>query len=630
MKNSKRLQVVIAVSLLLALMLTALPSAPQAVSAAEAEKPLGHDTHFEPTINKKFNPTVIAPGQTSRLTVELYNPNEYELINVAFTDQMGEFLDEIGGADHTEIILAADPQAVTTCGGSVTAVPGSTEFSLSGGTIPRKIGSVNGFCTVSVNVTGFADGNWDNRIPVGALTAQDIPDTGFPVYDFQNVTDVQETLNIADISDPDVNKSFSPDVLWVGQRTRLRITIRNTDSTYALNDAALTDTLPANMQVASPASVSTSNCGSSVAVDADPTDTSIGITGADIAAGTTCTVDVYVVATVEGNYTNTIPGDSLTTYERVTDPNPASDTLTARGLLPYKTFSPDVILAGEDTSTLTITIRNPYTTALTSAEIADTLPGQLVYIPGTEASTCGSPTLAFSNSDQTITMTGGTLPAGSETNGVVTVGTCTITVDVEAPGSAAGGLFTNTVPADALTAYDGVTPYTNEYSFSDNIRVNPQSIAVSKTYSPTRVELNNQTTLRITLTNPTSTIITGVELTDNMPANMVPLASPLPTTTCGGTVSIDTAADPDTVTLTGGTIPANSSCYFEVPVQLTNTGSIQNCIPADAISTNGGITNQDQACGSITVYPMNQGVVAFQKLPIQQYCSPLLVTSMLP
>jgi hypothetical protein len=36
MKSLKRLQVVIAVSLLLALMLTALPAAPQAVSAAEA------------------------------------------------------------------------------------------------------------------------------------------------------------------------------------------------------------------------------------------------------------------------------------------------------------------------------------------------------------------------------------------------------------------------------------------------------------------------------------------------------------------------------------------------------------------------------------------------------------------
>lgn len=551
-----------------------------------------------PEINKKFLPVSIPPGGTSRLTVYIYNPNDYALTNVAFTD----VLDKL----QPGIMIASEPQAASTCGGTVLAVADGNILSLTGGTVGPKVGSVNGSCQVSVNVTSFVSGNLDNEFVPGDLTAEYTPPEGETLH-FQNTSGVTETLNVVTLSTPYVSKYFSTTSVWVGQEARVTLRIYNRDTNYALHQAEITDNLPEGLVISDPTTSYTSNCGSEVNLISEAGGTSFTLQNAEVSANSSCYAYFYVEGIDEGYYVNSIPASALTTYEGVTNPNSSQDDLTVYGVRISKYFSASSILAGEDTSTVTLTISNPYTQALTNAGLVDDMSSyDLVFVPGTISTTCetsGSPAnLNLSNNDQTLTLSSGTIPAGVDNGSSVTVGTCTITATVTASGNSGGGTMWNTIPANALTNDQSVT---NASAASDYIYVNPQSISVYKYFSPTRFELGGQTRVSITLSNPTSTAITNVNLTDQLPSQLTPAASPDVTTTCGGTVTVDETS----ITLTNGTIGANSSCIFSALVTTSASatpGTYRNDIPANAI-TGAGITNMSSTYRDVTIYPVGLG-----------------------
>src|SRR5688500_3628242 len=114
--------------------------------------PLVHaQLSFPAEINKSFSPISIVAGQTSRLSVTIFNPNGFQLINVAWTDN---FVGVQPG-----IRIANPVNLANSCGGSVTAVAGATTLSLSGGTVPAQAGVSPGSCTVSIDVTSTTPGN---------------------------------------------------------------------------------------------------------------------------------------------------------------------------------------------------------------------------------------------------------------------------------------------------------------------------------------------------------------------------------------------------------------------------------------------------------------------------------------
>ncbi len=203
---------------------------------------------------------------------------------------------------------------------------------------------------------------------------------------------------------------------------------------------------------------------------------------------------------------------------------------------------------------LTLTISNPHTQVLTNAILTDDLPGNdLVFVPGTLSTTCQTgenpATLTLSDNDTILTMTGGTVPAGTNNSGTVSPGTCTITATLTAPGDAGGGYYTNTIPVGSITNDQELT---NTNSSSDSITVNAQTISVTKVFSPDRFELGGETNVVIYLINPTSFDITGVSLTDDMPSQLTPVLPAMTGSSCGGTVTVTETS----ITLTGGTIPA--------------------------------------------------------------------------
>ncbi len=110
-----------------------------------------------PTVAKAFSPTSITAGGVSTLTMTLGNSN------AAAIDLTAAFIDTL----PTGVLVAATPNASTTCTGSgavvATATTGTTV------TLPATRSIPVGSCTVTVDVTAAAPGTFVNTIPVGAL-----------------------------------------------------------------------------------------------------------------------------------------------------------------------------------------------------------------------------------------------------------------------------------------------------------------------------------------------------------------------------------------------------------------------------------------------------------------------------
>ncbi|MEP7336746.1 MAG: ice-binding family protein, partial [Acidobacteriota bacterium] len=116
-------------------------------------------TTCAPTIAKTFTPPTINVNGISQLTITLSNPNTIvATLTAPFTDNL-----------PAGVTIATPPNAANTCGGVVTATPGGSAVTLTGGAIPAGNGTMDGTCTITVNVTSGLPGSYLNTIPIGAL-----------------------------------------------------------------------------------------------------------------------------------------------------------------------------------------------------------------------------------------------------------------------------------------------------------------------------------------------------------------------------------------------------------------------------------------------------------------------------
>ena len=480
-------------------------------------------------INKSFTPISIPSGGITRLEVTIYNPNTFSLNNASWTDNL------VGVQPGLSV---ANPANISnTCGGTVTAVPGTTTLSLNGGTVPAQVGATPGECTVGIDVTSTTLGNLINTIPANALSSTG---GGFSIT---NTTPASATVTTVGISSPTVTKTFAPNTIWVGDTSVLAITINNTSAVLPLTQTSITDTLPTDVVVANPALPANAlqNCGASATVSATPGGSSITLNNGTISPGSSCVIRVNVTSSTPGVYTNTIPADAITTQEGVTNSSPASAPLNVQPVGISKGFSPAAFQAG-DTTTLTITLQNPTASAFTGVSITDTLPGTvLTVVDGSATTTCGG-TVA-TTLPRTVTLTGGTIPGGNTTN----PGTCTVTVQVTAPPTAGAASYTNTIPAETLITDQGVTnvlPATAQVS----IYVVGTGITADKSFSPSIIDVGGNSRLRINLRAPADTALTNFSLTDNLPAGVVISNSQGPNvTSCGAGAVLTAVNGTDTV-----------------------------------------------------------------------------------
>jgi len=296
---------------------------------------------FPAQINKSFTPISIVAGQVSRLEINIYNPNLFQLDNASFTDSL------VGV--QPGLRLANPVNMTNTCGGIVIAPPGATTVSLSGGTVPAQVGTLRGDCKVSVDVTSTTAGNLINTIPAyGVLPAYGgigLHATARGGIDTITNTDpASATLNVKGVQSPSMNKNFNPTTVWVGQSSQLEFNIINNDPDTALTKATFSDALPSPFVVAAPLTISLTNCGAGT-LTAAVGDTSVTLNNATVAPGATCRIRVRVVSATQGQYTNTIPAGpngagSLQTEQGVTNNSPVTANINVQAVGIAKAFNP--------------------------------------------------------------------------------------------------------------------------------------------------------------------------------------------------------------------------------------------------------------------------------------------------
>ncbi|MEO6965055.1 MAG: ice-binding family protein, partial [Acidobacteriaceae bacterium] len=393
-----------------------------------------------PTVNKAFSPATVVAGAISTLTITLDNPAAVAAaLTAPFTDNLPTGMNISGNAS-------------TTCGGSLTAAAATSTITLTGGAIPA-----NGSCTITVDVTAPAPGNYFNTLPAGSLQTGNGSNTAPAVATL--------TVNAVPVVAPTLSKAFSPATITSNGVSTLTITLNNSDAVAANLTSPFTDTFPSGIVVSGSA---ITTCGGTLTANAGGS--SIVLTGGAIPADSSCTVKVNVVGVCSAGATslvktaaigtgrvkpnwispnqctliNTLPVGVLQTSNGSNSAS-ANATLIVNATaanLPelLNNFVPAYIDAGAN-STLTITLYNTAAkvTSLT-APLVDSFSNGMT-ISGAPSTTCGGPLVAPIGSSS-VTLSGGSIPA---------YGTCTVTVNVTAPCTTTGQCTdVNTMPAGAL------------------------------------------------------------------------------------------------------------------------------------------------------------------------------------
>jgi large repetitive protein len=502
-------------------------------------------------ITKQFIPNVIKPGERSRLRITFYNPTATPMSNVGVLDTLPAGVTVPSGANPT-----------ATCGGASVSSPASNQVQVSNGTIPAASSGVAASCIAEIDVTAAAQGDYVNTIAAGSVTALS---GGVAVTNSQPATDtlrVKSPLVIHEAISSRTLDAGNPVGFTTGSAngtagTPVTLTIRlDNPNNVPLTSASFIDALPAGLVVAPTPNASTTCAGGTVT--AAPSGTSLRLTGATIPAAGFCVVTVDVLSNIPGNYIDSIGASSISTFEGVSNEESTSaELIIATPPSISKQFSPAVI-PPNGTSTLTLFLGNPNSTAITlSSILTDTLPtapGNIVVAaipnitktcPGAVTAAAGNGTVSYAN--------GASIPAGG----------CTISVDVT---GTTPGAHNNNIPAGALRTNVG----------NNQAPANASLLVSTQGYLSGRVFRDNNVIPNGTFEAGTDTPIQGVGIELHSGAN------------CSGALlasaTTDVLGNYLFSSLTGGTY---SVCE---PVQPTGTNN--------GITTAGAITGINGSTGT--------------------------------
>ncbi|HVF25816.1 MAG TPA: sortase [Anaerolineales bacterium] len=401
---------------------------------------------------KSFSPSNIAPGGNSKLRIEVFAPGDTNLTNFSITDNLPAGLTVSNSTAPTTNGCGATPPLV------LTATTGATSISLTNGLI-----LAGQSCRIEVFVTGSATGVYTNTIPPANITNNE---------NRRPAADLTSTLTVANVANLSIAvvKGFNPLTVFGGSASTMSIQLINS-SNVALTGVAFTDNMPMDttpgtgMILANPLNFNVGTCGGTLS--GVPGANSFSFSGGSLPADSSCTLTLSVTMTVNGNLTNIIPANAVTTISGTSNPDPAEASLTnLPGVSVSKFFASNSITAGSH-SLLTITIRNTGNVPLSGLGLRDTLPGSLpagLVIANPPApspvNNCGG-TLSAVAGTQIIQLANGTLALSSA---------CTIVVAVT--GSTPGD-YQNTIPAGTLGSDQGAT---NHDAATDTLVVRPRSV----------------------------------------------------------------------------------------------------------------------------------------------------------
>ncbi len=590
---------------------SSVPSVVQPVESRPASRPLRRllsacalalavsaPAHAAINVNKTFTPDAVAAGQPSKVTFYFLNNNIVDATSVQFVDPL-----------PSPMQVAPTPNAVSNCGGTLTAVPGATSVSFTGGTVPKAVGTTPGQCELSFDVIVATANVLINSVPAGEVTTSQGP----------NSQAAEATLNVTGLAPIVGQKVFNPAFVHgylpqnstpipAGGKSSVAITLNNPNG-VALTNVTFTDHLPSTTHptspvvagglVVSPIPNGSTTCGGTFVPVAGAK--SVTLTGGTIPALGSCNVRFDVVAespavNAQGDITNAIPTGGVTTYEGPTNATFSAKIRRQTGANLVKSFSPSTI-ANNGTSLLTITVRNYTVSALNNIAFTDNLTaGMEIATPAQPAFTANdcqyaSSTVASGFSvtavpdGTSIGVSGGSLVAAPNS---ANPAQCTIRVYVTANNAGTTNLtLTNTI----LTGtWDGTFTYP---AASANLIVRPTTrISGTKSFSPATVFQGQSSLATVVLKNDSGVALTSFGFVDNVnstmggsPGSVKLAAAPAPTNDCGMTAVIDGSSN--VITFSGGSLAAGASCTITFPVQTFNntaTGNRTNTIAVNAVT----------------------------------------------
>jgi uncharacterized repeat protein (TIGR01451 family) len=501
-----------------------------------------------PGVSESFLPVSIGQNDVSILTIRLTNVEPVTpMTDVSLVNTL-----------PSGMVLAALPAPVSTCTGASFGVPvGEPIFSVSGMSVPA-----NGSCEISVAVTAAAAG-----VYVHTTAVEDVDSSSHG----SNFSAATATLSV--LPHPSVSKQFVPPAIQPSGTSTLTITLANSSAT-AVTGAAFTDTYPAGVVNNGAPS---SNCGGSLT----STGNSVSLSGGIIPANGTCFVSINVTSSTSGSYGNLLPVGGLTSANAGANIAAAAATLTVNPLPPVvtKAFNPTTI-APSAPSTLTVTLTNNSASAVTGAAFTDPYPTGVINSGTPPTSNCGGVLSTTSNS---VSLNGGTVPPN---------GTCFVSIDVT---SATSGSYSNVLPIGSVTA---TNTGANTVAANATLTVNPLPPVVTKAFSPTTIAPTATSTLTVTLTNNSAVAVNGVAFTDTYPAGVINSGTP-PTSNCGPVTTTS-----NSVSLSGGTIPANGTCSVSVLVTSATANSYQNNLPVGAVTATNAAASTAAASATLSVVPL--------------------------
>jgi uncharacterized repeat protein (TIGR01451 family) len=213
-------------------------------------------------------------------------------------------------------------------------------------------------------------------------------------------------------------------------------------------------------------------------------------------------------------------------------------------------------------------------TTLTGVTVSDTLPPGVVVITPESGTFCGGTYAALGT---TISLTNMTLQPDIA---------CAFPFEIQATTL---GPKVNTTSAPTSNEGGTGSPATATLTVGS-----PPTFA--KAFGTSPITVGSTTTLTFTLTNPNAAPLTGAGFTDPLEAGLVASPNGL-ANTCGGTAT----AGSGSIALSGGTIPASSSCTLTVNVTGTTTGTKVNT--TSQLATSEGLTGS-AATASLVVLPV--------------------------
>ncbi len=482
-------------------------------------------TGMPPSISKLFLPDTVRVNGTSLLSFTIANPNSdtnVTLTGIQFTDAL-----------PAGMVVASPNQLNSDCGGTVTAVPGSSSISLSGGIVapvvallparlsllsiaPRQrasmpvlsqsLSAATGACFISVAVQATT---------IGVLNNTTGPISAFESGPGATSNTASLTVNAAPIVlPPTLSKAFGDTSVPLNGTTSLSFTVGNPNSTTELVNVSFNDMLPSGLVVASPNNLTGSCVTSGAAIAANPASNNISLTALALLGSSNCSLSVDVVGTSSGAKNNTTSNITATfddgsgTFVAITGGAASASMVVVVPPSISKSFNPNVI-APNVPSILTFTITNPAINPVAESGVAfsDPMPAGLT-VANSSATVCGG-TLT-TTAPTGIALSGASIAANSQ---------CVFNVTFTA---AAPGNYTNIT--GAVSSANGGTGNTATAILS----VKNADLSITKTHSG---DFSRRSTGTYTITvsdsasaGPTNGTVTVIDTLPDVEHTLVPVA----------------------------------------------------------------------------------------------------------